>query len=133
MAIPVQNEQELEDVKTHILFELTFDALERDIQKLSSMGLKLPDVYTEWLRSVQDRVVADDLLLRRNLKNAGIRIENRKRTEKGVVADYRCRGYLNRCEMTWSFARAESAKLTRAYLGVLLDEAGKARADRHAP
>lgn len=130
MGIPLQSERELEEVKKHVLFELTFDALERDIQRLADVGLKLPDVYTDLLRSVQDRVVADDLILRRLLKNAGIKIIERKRTKHGVFVEYLCRGYKHRCEFTWSYARAEVVKLIRDYLGVLLREKA---AYHHAP
>lgn len=117
-AIVLQDVIDLESIKEFVVLQLTFDALQRDIEVLENLRcLKLPEVYLKKLLAIRRRIVEDGSDMQAFLKTAGLIIADQKRTTTGIETVYVCRGDEYRCKMTWRFVRSLAAKKLDSYLG----------------
>jgi len=114
----LETEEELQFVKESVILPILLDVLERDIQTLQTVPLKMSVVYIEILQSIQDLVSADLVRLRRKLKEHGMKLYDQRRTKIGVEADYLCRGYHYKFSILWGMVRAEIEEKIRAYLHI---------------
>ncbi len=90
---PLQTEEDLRLVKEYILLPILLDVLERDIQILKIVQLKMASIYVGALQHVQDKVMTDLAILRKRLREHGIKVFEQQRGALSVQAGYLCRGY----------------------------------------
>ncbi|WP_246070598.1 hypothetical protein [Paenibacillus kobensis] len=112
---PMQSEAELELVKRYELLGIVMRILDHDIRVVSRSGMKLPRLYESILRAVQDRVLLDLAALRKQFRDAGIKIYEELQEKDGLHAKYVCRGYHHQFSMVWGFVKAESERLMKTY------------------
>ncbi|MBD3919600.1 hypothetical protein H8B09_12620 [Paenibacillus sp. PR3] len=113
---PIQSEAEQGMVKQYMLLGIVMRILDHDIRIVSHSGMKLPRLYESMLRAVQDRVLLDLAALRREFRDAGIKVYEESQQKDGIVAKYVCRGYHHQFAMVWGFVKAESERLMKTYL-----------------
>lgn len=117
---PLETPADLQHVKQAVLYPVLMDVLERDMQTLNTLQLKMPRIYISSLRRTQDQINADLVQVRRHLRERGIKIYEMKRTAEGLDARYVCRGYHHHFSMLWSLVRAEVESRLAAYMQVPL-------------
>ncbi|PWV99708.1 hypothetical protein DFQ01_11382 [Paenibacillus cellulosilyticus] len=113
---PVQSEAEQSMVKRYVLLGIVMRILDHDIRVVARSGMKLPRLYESMLRAVQDRVLLDLAALRKQFRDAGIKIYEESQQHDSMVAKYVCRGYHHQFAMVWGFVKAESERLMKTYL-----------------
>lgn len=114
----LETEEDLQLVKEYILLPILLDVLERDMTVIGEVKLKLGFIYEKTLRQAQDRIIADVSMLRRNLREQGIKVYELKRTNLSVEARYLCRGYHHDFSMLWGLVKAELYKYLSVYLHI---------------
>lgn len=115
---PLVSEDELRLVKDYVLLLILLNVLDKDIETLKTIKLKMTNIYiTNWL-SVHQKVCSDIVELKREFRNRGIKIYEQKRTKESIVAKYLCRGYHHDLSMLWGLVKAEVEKKLSVYLGV---------------
>ncbi|WP_019533674.1 hypothetical protein [Paenibacillus ginsengihumi] len=115
---PLETEGDLQLIKEYILLPMLLDVLERDIQALGTVKLKMDVVYVKALRSAQNVITADIALLRKRMRGRGIKVYEQQRTEWGIEARYLCRGYHHSFSMLWGLVKAELSQYLSKYLNV---------------
>ncbi|MFD0713499.1 hypothetical protein [Paenibacillus sp. GCM10027626] len=115
---PLETEGDLHLVKEYILLPILLDVLERDIKALGTVKLKMNVVYIKVLRSAQDLITADVMLIRQNMRYRGIKVYEQQRTELCIEARYLCRGYQHKFSMLWGVVKAELYKYLSKYLNI---------------
>ncbi|MWC28873.1 hypothetical protein [Paenibacillus sp. MMS18-CY102] len=113
---PAQSEAEQGLVKRYVLLGIVMRILDHDIRVVGNAGMKLPRLYESMLRAVQDRVLLDLAALRRQFRDAGIKIYEESQQKEAMHAKYVCRGYHHQFAMVWGFVKAESERLLKTYL-----------------
>lgn len=113
---PVQTEEELELVKRYMLLGIVIRILDHDIRVMGTASIKLPRLYESLLRAVQDRVLLDLANIRKQFREAGIRLLEEQRDKDGLRASYVCRGYEHQFSIVWSFLKSESERVLKQYL-----------------
>ncbi|CAM4418192.1 hypothetical protein U9M73_08690 [Paenibacillus phoenicis] len=121
---PLETEEDLQLVKEYILLPVLLNVLERDMKALGTVKLKMDVVYVRALRTAQDLITADLTLLRKKMRDRGIKVFEQQRTELGIEARYLCRGYQHRFSMLWSLVKAELNQYLSKYLNVDLRSDG---------
>jgi hypothetical protein len=98
---------ELVLVKDCIIYPVILDVLERDIQKIKLVDLKIPMVYLNNLKHIQHLVTRELTDINKELRNRGIKIyEQEKSVHKGISAKYLCRGYTHEISFLPSLIRS---------------------------
>ncbi len=85
--------EEMVMVKDCIIYPVVLDVLERDIGKMKLIDFKFPLIYVNTLKNVQNMVILELTVIRKELRKRGIKIYEQKRTTEGISAQYLCRGY----------------------------------------
>lgn len=117
-TIPPRTEAELQYVKRFVLLPIVLDVLERDMTLLDTVPLKMPTLYIQMLRGVQQQATNDLATMRRKLREHGMRVYEQRRTRARVEAAYLCRGYHYHFAMQWDVVRAEVEESIRSYLKI---------------
>lgn len=115
---PLETEEDLQLVKEYILLPILLDVLERDITAIGKVKLKMDVIYEKTLRQAQDQIIADVSMLRKNLRERGIKVYEQQRTKLYVEARYLCRGYHHNFSMLWGLVKAELYKYLSMYLHI---------------
>ncbi|CAH0120130.1 MULTISPECIES: hypothetical protein [unclassified Paenibacillus] len=115
-TVPQQTEEDFLLVKQYVLLPILLDVLERDINVLGTVRLKMPEVYINHLRQVQDQTHKDLVRIRNRLKTRGIRVYEENRTANGIEALYLCRGYHRKLSMLWSVVKSDIERGLTRYL-----------------
>ncbi|CAM4240987.1 hypothetical protein FHS16_001302 [Paenibacillus endophyticus] len=113
---PIQTEEELELVKRFVLLGIVMRILDHDIRVIGSSAIKLPRFYESMMRGMQDRVLLDLAVIKREFRQTGIKVYEERRQKDGLHAEYVCRGYHHRFFMLWGFVKAESERVLKQYL-----------------
>jgi hypothetical protein len=122
MKPPMLNQEELRMVKESILIPIMLDYLESDINTAHSAGFKLDLILISGLRKVQDDIINEHYLLKKQLRERGIKVLPEKQTRTGIEADYLCRGYQHHMTLLWGTVRTEALKKASQYTGVKLTD-----------
>lgn len=117
-TIPVRTEEELQYVKRFVVLPIVLDVLERDMTMLDTVPLKMPTLYIQMLRGIQQQALNELATIRRRLREHGIKVYEQRRASAGVEAAYLCRGYHYHFAMQWDVVRAEVEESMRAYLKI---------------
>ncbi|WP_138753229.1 hypothetical protein [Paenibacillus sinopodophylli] len=113
---PIQTEEELERVKRFVLLGIVIRILDHDIRVIGTSAIKLPRFYESMMRGIQDRVLLDLAVIKREFRQTGIKVYEERRQADGLHAQYVCRGYHHQFFMLWGFVKAESERLLKQYL-----------------
>ncbi|MGO4544528.1 hypothetical protein AB4Z29_07005 [Paenibacillus sp. 2TAB23] len=113
---PIQTEEELELVKRFVLLGIVMRILDHDIRVIGTSAIKLPRFYESMMRGMQDRVLLDLAVIKREFRQTGIKVYEERRQKDGLHAEYVCRGYHHRFFMLWGFVKAESERVLKQYL-----------------
>ncbi|MBR2566069.1 MAG: hypothetical protein IKE29_15810 [Paenibacillus sp.] len=109
-------------IKGMVVRTLLLDVLERDIQTLDSLLLKMPEVYILSLTRIQNQVLKEMQELRKQMRTRGVKIVQEIRGKDGIETVYLCRGYGQRFYMLWTFARNEVKKELSYHLRIDLTQ-----------
>ncbi|CAM4251823.1 hypothetical protein [Paenibacillus tarimensis] len=104
---PLQTEEEIQLIKEYILLPVMFDVLERDIQTMDTLRLKLPHFYIRSLQAVQKTVLMRQIALRKELARRGMKVIHEERRTACLRARYLCRGYEHKMDLIWEIVKAE--------------------------
>lgn len=115
---PLATEEDLQLVKNYVLLPILLDTLERDIKIIRTEKLNMYVIYEKSLRQAQDQIIADMMLLRKNLRKRGIKVYEQKQTNLFIEARYLCRGYHHKFSMLWGLVKAEQHKYLNIYLHI---------------
>lgn len=122
MKPPMLNKEELRMVKEAILIPVMLDYIQRDIHTAHSAGFKLDLILIRGLQKVQDEIINEHYLLKKELRERGIKVLPEKQTRTGIEADYLCRGYQHHITLLWGTVRTEALKKASRYTGVQLTD-----------
>ncbi|MFS0871466.1 hypothetical protein [Paenibacillus xylanilyticus] len=109
-------------VKGLVVRTLLLDVLERDIRTLETLLLKMPEVYVLSLTRIQNQVLKEMLVVRKQMRKRGVKILEEKRETEGIETIYLCRGYWQRFYMLWTFARNEVKQELSLHLNIDLTQ-----------
>lgn len=82
-------------IKGLVVRTLLLDVLERDIRTLDTLMLKMPEVYILSLTRIQNNVLKEMLVLRKQMRTRGVKVLEEKREAEGIETLYMCRGIGN--------------------------------------
>lgn len=122
MKPPMLNQDELRMVKESILIPVMLDYLESDIHTAHTAGFKLDLILIRGLKKVQDDIINEHYVLKKQLRERGIKVLPEERTKMGIEADYLCRGYQHHMTLLWGTVRTEALKKASEYTGVKLTD-----------
>jgi hypothetical protein len=105
------SDEELSMVKSAVMFPIILDTLEYDIAKMKVSGLKMQAIHVAHLKMLQNNVIEDIKIVKKELRNRGIKIYEEGKTATGYQAKYICRGYKN--EMSWLSSHIRSIVIIR--------------------
>ncbi|TDG00166.1 hypothetical protein [Paenibacillus piri] len=116
--------EELQFVKMGIILPVMLDVLQRDMNRIKQVKLKLNVLYTLSLGKAQDGVHAELMELKAELRKRGIRIYEEARVAEGIQARFKCRGYDHKLLLQWEKVRTEILKKGSQYWGITLTDGG---------
>jgi hypothetical protein len=119
---PLLTKEELQMVKEAVLYPVMLDVIENDINKVRKMNLKLTLLLVISLQKIQKQILKDNRVLKRELKERGIRIYEERRTSLGIEAEYKCRGYHHKLSLLWSVIRADILRMISHYMNITFEE-----------
>ncbi|WP_248926427.1 hypothetical protein [Paenibacillus hamazuiensis] len=102
----------------YVVLPLMLDILERDVKRLEGADLKMSAIYIRRLRAVQDSVTGDIAVLRRRMRDSGIRVYTQRRTPHSLEVDYVHKGYHHHMSLLWTLVKPEAERKLSAYLGI---------------
>ncbi|MGF7048533.1 hypothetical protein J2T13_003041 [Paenibacillus sp. DS2015] len=114
---PAPSEEDALLVKNYLLHMIMLDVLERDIQSMVTLSLKMQPLYIRGLSGIQKQVMSHLSTLRLHMGARGIRIYQESRTNSSVETLYLCRGYHRRLFMPLSYIKSEVTLKLNIYLG----------------
>lgn len=109
-SAPIPTDEDHRLIKGMVVRTLLLDVLERDIQTLDTLLLKMSEVYILSLTRIQNEVLKEMLGLRKQMRTRGVKVLEETRGKDGIETVYLCRGYMQRFYMLWTFARNEVKK-----------------------
>ncbi|MDO7905218.1 hypothetical protein Q5741_02165 [Paenibacillus sp. JX-17] len=115
---PLPEIRDLSLIQQCNIYELLLEALNRDLQSLHGLELKMGALYLRGLESVKERVQNLEQQIRQDMKRRGIRITEQQRSNQGVHVSYLCRGYHDRFTLSWTEARSEACQELARQIGV---------------
>jgi hypothetical protein len=122
MRPPMLKQEELRMVKEAILIPVMLDYLQSDIEAANLAGFKLDLILIRTLQKVQDDIINEHYVLKRELRARGIKLLPERRSRMGVEANYLCRGYEHHMTLLWGTVRTEALKKASEYTGVKLTD-----------
>lgn len=112
-----QSEHELQLIKNYLLLPIVLDMLQDNIRYLSmSSMLKFRSIYENYTQSIMDRITADLVEIRRELRKANIKIYEEEQSGGCLSCKYICRGYQSEFTMLREHVRADISVMMRKYL-----------------
>jgi len=90
---PTQTSDDLKLVKRYVLSEKLVDALDHDINTITSSSLKQSKVLIAYLQAVQDHILVDITKLKSSMRSSGIKVYEQSETNQSLKVLYVCRGY----------------------------------------
>jgi predicted HTH domain antitoxin len=121
---PLLTPGELQLVKMGIILPVMLDVLQRDMNRINQVELKLNVLFIISLSKVQDNVHAELMGLKEELRRRGIKIYEEIRVTEGLQARFKCRGYDHNLLLRWDKVRAEVLKKSSEYWGIELTNGG---------
>ncbi|KIL36381.1 hypothetical protein SD71_07830 [Cohnella kolymensis] len=114
------DKEEMAWVKDFLILPVMLDYLEKDIATIEKSGLNTDIVLIQELKGVQSEALNEHILIKRKLKERGIKVYAQRHTARGLDAEYLCRGYKHTLLLLWGKVRTEVLERTSRYAGVKL-------------
>ncbi|MCR8635733.1 hypothetical protein [Paenibacillus radicis (ex Xue et al. 2023)] len=113
---------ELLSVKMGVILPVMLDVLQRDIDRMNQVNLKLNSLYALSLSKAQGTAHTELIELKAELQKRGIKIIEEVRTAEGIQAKFKCRGYDHSLLLQWEKVRTELLEKGSQYWGITLSE-----------
>ncbi|MGN7355798.1 hypothetical protein ACTHPM_00425 [Paenibacillus sp. SAFN-054] len=106
-------------IKSYLLLEFIHKVFERDLRIMKESGVfKTPELYMEVLACGDKQTQMLLSGVKREFKTRRIRICRIEQSDRGIEAEYVCRGYTGEMNILWPAFRSEMLARMRAYLGL---------------
>ncbi|MFE4713913.1 hypothetical protein ACFRAM_23940 [Paenibacillus sp. NPDC056722] len=113
---------ELSLVRSYLLLTFIHKVFERDCRVISKSGLfKTPQLYIELVSGAAKKASLMLQEVNRELTSRHLKINTVRQDQRGVEAQYNCRGYIGEMNILWPCFRREMMLRMRAYLGLATD------------
>ncbi|MEK4043642.1 hypothetical protein NSU18_08245 [Paenibacillus sp. FSL H8-0048] len=110
---------ELSLVRSYLLLTFIHKVFERDCRAIGKSGLfKTPQLYMELVSSATKKTSLMLKEVTRELTVSQLKISTVRQDQRGVTAEYNCRGYVGEIHILWPGFRNEMMQRMRAYLGL---------------
>lgn len=110
---------ELSLIRSYLLLTFIHKVFERDCRVISKSGLfKTPQIYMELVSSATKKTLLMLQEVTRELTSHDLKITNVRQDQRGVEAQYSCRGVQGELNILWPGFRREMLLRMRAYLGL---------------
>ncbi|WP_379144792.1 hypothetical protein [Paenibacillus sp. sgz500992] len=110
---------ELSLVRSYLLLTFIHKVFERDCRVIGKSGLfKTPQLYMELVSSATKKTSLMLQEVTRELASHHLKITTIRQDQRGVEAQYTCRGYVGEINILWPGFRNEMMLRMRAYLGL---------------
>ncbi|MFC3748543.1 hypothetical protein [Paenibacillus sp. GCM10012306] len=110
---------ELSLVRSYLLLTFIHKVFERDCRVIGKSGLfKTPQLYVELVSGGAKKASMMLQEVNRELTSRHLKINTVRQDQRGVEAQYNCRGYIGEMNILWPGFRREMMLRMRAYLGL---------------
>ncbi|MGM1048416.1 MAG: hypothetical protein ACQEXX_20065 [Bacillota bacterium] len=104
-------------VKRYMLLPLIIAAFERDCRFIEEQ-LKTPDPYVDVIKAATKKAQEELQEIKKKFFFKGLKVYEEVKTENGILAKFKCRGYSSEMELHWEFLTAQASILMRKYMGL---------------
>lgn len=101
------NDEDLKLVKEFLLYQLLIEVLDRDLQVLKPVNLKMKDVYIKALRKQRNDATKQLSEIRKQMRKRGLKVYQEHRDQTMIQVNFLCRGYHHDFSMLWPLVKAE--------------------------
>lgn len=110
---------EMSLVRSYLLLTFIHKVFERDCRVIGKSGLfKTPQLYMELVSGATKKTSLMLKEITRELTAHNLKITTVRQDQRGVEAQYSCRGYAGEMNIPWPGFRNEMMQRMRAYLGL---------------
>ncbi|MHA6529834.1 hypothetical protein [Paenibacillus sp. BAC0078] len=120
VALPEEiTPSEMSLVRSYLLLTFIHKVFERDCRVIGKSGLfKTPQLYMELVSGATKKTSLMLQEITRELNAHNLKITTVRQDQRGVEAQYSCRGYTGEMNIPWPGFRNEMMQRMRAYLGL---------------
>ncbi|WP_237391688.1 hypothetical protein [Paenibacillus dendrobii] len=119
MTAPGITQDELSLIKSYLLLQFIHKVFDRDLRIMKESGVfKTPELYMEVLAGGDRQALMLLSEVKREFKSRRIRVYQVGQDERGIEAEYVCRGYTGEMNILWPAFRSEMLARMKAYLGL---------------
>ncbi|NGM84484.1 hypothetical protein G5B47_18910 [Paenibacillus sp. 7124] len=112
-------QEELSLVRSYLLLTFIHKVFERDCRAIGKSGLfKMPQLYMELVSIGAKKTALMLQEVKRELESQNIIVSTIRQDQKGVEAQFKCRGIAGEMHIQWPSFRREMTLRMRAYLGL---------------
>ncbi|WP_019911785.1 hypothetical protein [Paenibacillus sp. HW567] len=112
-------QSEMSLVRSYLLLTFIHKVFERDCRVIGKSGLfKTPQLYMELVSGATKKTSLMLQEITRELTAHNLKITTVRQDQRGVEAQYSCRGYTGEMNIPWPGFRNEMMQRMRAYLGL---------------
>lgn len=104
-------------LRNYILLPLVIRVFQRDQRVIWESPIKTKGPYIKMMEAVIGRVDDDLRQTRKELRKAGVKIYDERKTEDGVKLKYSFKGYHHEKEYLWRLLKFEVETVMERYLG----------------
>jgi hypothetical protein len=120
MTAPGITRDELALIKSYLLLQYIHKVFERDLRIMEESGVfKTPELYMEVVAGGDRQALTLLSGVKREFKSRRIRVYRILQDERGIGAEYVCRGYTGEMNILWPAFRSEMMARMKAYLGLV--------------
>ena len=113
---PELNDEDIKIIKEYLLNHLLLEVLERDLNIIKPVNLKMKDVYVKVLRYQRNNTIKQLSEIRKKMRKQGLSIYEEHRDQVKILVKYLCRGYHYEFSMLWPLVKAElQIKLSKMF------------------
>lgn len=109
------SEEERKWVKSAIILPMVLTVFERD-KHIIAEKIKTPKPYLDNIEKAMSRVHQDLVNAKRLMREKGIKIYDKERTDRSIKHKYVCRGYHHEDTFLWDYLQVEVETLMGFYL-----------------
>ncbi|KIL36232.1 hypothetical protein SD71_09850 [Cohnella kolymensis] len=85
------DKEEMACVKDFLILPLMLDYIDADMKAIQQAGLKTDLILIQELKKAQSRAVDEHILIKRTLRERGIKVFSIRNSSLGIYAEYLCR------------------------------------------
>ncbi|MEF3311390.1 hypothetical protein PV433_21145 [Paenibacillus sp. GYB004] len=119
----IPDELEMQLIKEYIVLPHVLNVFERDMKKMETEQIfKTYKPYVAKFNLVIGEIVRDLTKIRIEMRKRGIKVYDGDRSEKEVIHEYLCRGYMGKVAFLWGTLRSDVEIKMNHYLGIYESE-----------